>query len=214
MGNIISNIKAQGQKIYKSTKGLIVEDGLVKNSLGEAVDKVSGKYQKEYVNYLKLLKDEADNGKLDMLTKVKGQALKKTPSEMSVLGSKLDKDNISKVGKAVSNRVAVSGHGYGVTDMDKAYGNFMKKTKGAIGMNMPGSMASNYYINPLKDGISAMKTTSFKNNTNLHKGLVRVGGTSAGVGVGGALAIGSSMNDEDLKQTNAKLRTMYDEGRL
>lgn len=209
MGNIFSNIKAQGQKIYSSTKGLIAEEGLIQNSLNQAIDKVGEEHQGDYLKALKMLNGNGNTAALNEMVKVKGQALKKTPNTVSILGNSLDQDNISKVGQTVSNRLASAVPGFGYSNMDKAYSKIMRKTKGAIGMNMAGNIAGNYYINPLKDGINAMKTTGFKDNTNLHKGIARIGGTSLSVAALGGV-IGSTLNDEDLKQTNSKLRTMYD----
>lgn len=207
MGNIMSNMKAQGQKIYKSTKDLILEDGIIQKSLDGAIDKVGAQHQKNYNWALGASKGAGNWAGIDEITKKKGKALKKTPEKMSILGSSLSENQLSKVGNTVANRSAL-----GYSDLDKSYDKLLKKTKGSIGMNMAGNVASNYYINPFKDGIGAMGSTKFKDNKDLHKGIARVGVASAGVA--GAVAIGSSMNDDDLKNINARLKTQYDEGSL
>lgn len=212
MRNIISNAKAQGQKIYNSAKSLILEDDLINNSLNRSIDKVGIKNEKDYINAIKSLKDMGDTEGIDgtILNKFKG--LQKTPSDMSILKKSLSEDQISKVGQAVSNRLGTESYGASYTNIDKTYGELMKKTKGAIGMNMPGSIANSYYINPIKDGISSMKSTKFKDNTDLHKGMARVGGTALGAYATGKVVAGT--NDEDIKDINKRMKAKYDQGKL
>lgn len=216
MGNIISNIKAQSQEIYKTAKGLMLEDNLIEKSLDGAINKVGSKNQSEYVKMLKSLKNTRDAKGVLQASMDKATGLKKTPKEVSILGNSLTDDQLSRFGQAVSNDLGFASTGGGFTNIDKSYEELLKKTKGSIGRNVPGSMASAYYINPFKDGLNAINDTKFKDNTRLHQGMARIGATSAGIAgvAAGAVAISSSMNDEDLKDINARLKTQYDEGRL
>lgn len=185
MGNIISNIKAQSQEIYKSAKSLILEDNLIGKSLDDSIGKVWGKTQKDYVNSINVLKELGTITNLENLTKTKGDALKKMPEEMSILGNSLEKEQLRKVGQAVANKSAIVAPGWGTTVADETYSKLLKKTKGSIGRNMAGSVLGNYYINPFKDGLSAINNTKFKDNNRLHQGMTRAGLTVGGAALGG-----------------------------
>lgn len=176
MGNILSNVKAQSQKIFGATKDMLTENGLVQKSLDDAIIKVGTKHKKVFDETAKGLSKGAGS----TMGKVRDSAKIRTPKEASILGNKLNGDQLSALGDTVANRVAYNGAGFGTSKMNEQYGKYFRKTKGAIGMNTIGQGAKNYYYNPLKDGIGAIGETGFKENTDLHKGLTRVGATAAG----------------------------------
>lgn len=197
MRNILSNVKAQSQKIFGATVDLLTEDGLVNKSLDGAIGKVGAKHKKSYDATAKIL-NQRDKS---MMNQVRDSAKARNPKDMSILGKKLTKEQVSSTGDIVSNRVAEEfpGIGSGSTKMNESYGKYLRKTRGAIAMNSIGQGAKNYYYNPLKDGIGAIGETGFKENTDLHKGLTRVGVTAAGsmLTVGAVKGVSNLLSDDD-----------------
>ena len=75
-------------------------------------------------------------------------------------------------------------------------------------------MVSNYYMSPLLDGIGSMKSTSFKDNKNLHKAIGRIGGAALIGGTAVGAVVTNARNDKELEVTNNRLLSKYNEGEL
>lgn len=189
---LLSNVKAQSQKIFKGAKELLLENNLVSKSVDDSVSKVLGKSKTNYDNLINFLQPTGEpSAETARLTKDHVMKKVSKPKDVSILGSKISESNANKIHEAVANGVAYRGSGIKNDDINGTYNEILKKTKGSINSSMPGAMLSNYYAEPFKKGQAAAKNgVKFADNKPLQQAYARAGLTATAIG--GATAIGVS----------------------
>lgn len=212
--SIFSNISVQAQKLYKGAKNIVLEDNLLTKSFDDAVNSYGYKQKSNYVRYLKAMQSDNDYSGLERVIKHKKQLLKQANNDVKIAGMKVSDKNASKINSAVAEKVTYDSSGIIQKGAKEDYAKGLKKAKMSIGKNTIGNMASNYYSEPLKQGISSIKDTKFKDNKNLHKAIGRIGGTAL---LGGAVAgsvVADVRDDKELQRINNRLLSKYNAGEL
>ena len=213
--SIFSNVTAHAQKLYKGAKSIILEDGIFSKSFDDAVNSYAGKHQGVYTNYLKMNKGIGDLDGLERVTSYKGEVLKQANKNIKFAGIGVSDNHSSAINTGVANKLAYETSGYGSKKgVEKSYKGELRKAKASITGGTAKNMVSNYYMSPLLDGIGSMKSTSFKDNKNLHKAIGRIGGAALIGGTAVGAVVTNARNDKELEVTNNRLLSKYNEGEL
>lgn len=212
--SIFSNITAQAQKLFNGAKSIVLEDGLLTKSFDGAVNNYTGKTQSRYVNYLNAMKGSNDIEGLERVTAYKGSVLGHANKDIKFGGIGISEKNNKNINQAVANRLAYDTVGVGNKGLEKDYKKGLRKAKNSITGSTAKNMLGNYYISPLTSGISSMKSTSFKDNKNLHKAIGRIGGTALIGGTAIGAVVANTNNDDELQMINNRLLSKYNSGEL
>lgn len=202
---ILSNVKAQSQKIYRSVKGNLIEDGLLSNSVDNAINKVYAGAEdvyKDTVKGIESIKDmEVPNKPKELLEEIIGDE-KYGSKDGSIFGisKQMSEAQVEKVKEAAAMKMVKKNNGIPSEDNMSTYDGVLKATKGAVAGNTATEMGKQYFIQPVKDLANAVKT---KDQTAAGKALGKVatragavvGGTGAVVGTGSIL---SSSSDKEI----------------
>lgn len=159
---IISNVKAQSQKIYKTVKGNLKEDGLLSNSLNKALDSVSSKAKDGYddvvkgINVVKKDMPSVPNDPEQLLKDLQGIS-KDKDGTIAGIGKQMTEEQAEKVKEAAAMRMVKKNTGLNSDDNMKTYEGVLRSTKGAVAGNTALNMGEQYFVQPIKDLSSAMK---------------------------------------------------------
>lgn len=202
---ILSNVKAQSQKIYRSVKGNLIEDGLLSNSVDNAINKVYAGAEdvyKDTINGIESIKDmEVPNKPKELFEEIIGDE-KYGSKDGSIFGisKQMSETQAEKVKEAAAMKMVKKNNGIPSKDNMSTYDGVLKATKGAVAGNTATEMGKQYFIQPVKDLTNAVKA---KDQTAAGKALGKVatragavvGGTGAVVGAGSIL---SSSSDKEI----------------
>lgn len=199
---ILSNVKAQGQKIFGYAKGGLVEEGILSNSINKAVNSVSstakGNYDEVVKGIAEVKKDMpyVPNDPEGSLKTFQNIAKDKDGSIFGI-GKAMSDDQAQKVKEASAMRMVKKTNGLNADDNMKTYDGLLKSTKGMIAGSTAKNMGEQYFVNPVKDLIKANKSgNKDAANKALNKVVARTGTTSGAVGgVVGSVAILANAGD-------------------
>lgn len=201
MNGILSNAKAQGQKIFNYAKSGIIEESLLGDSISKAINTATSSAKDNYDDVVKginLVKKDMNipNDPSGLLKEARKISKDKDGSIMGI-GKSMTEEQSNQVKDIASMRMVKKNNGLMSDDNMKTYDGILKTTKGIVAGNTAKNMGEQYFINPVKDLVKANKSGDKKSAKKaLNKVVVR-GGSVAGA-IGGGAILASSGNNEEM----------------